>query len=101
MGTSKKQISEWVDKGCVDGYNFMIIVCDSFDYEDFPVYTTWDRFHKDHAEHNSKSMQKIMEIYDLNMDKKEQLNANRVFNYPKNQPNPKSKLLEWLKNKDR
>jgi len=41
----------------------MVVVCDSFDYEDYPVYTS------DPAatvkKYEAKSMQRVMEVYDL------------------------------------
>ena len=38
MAASKAQIREWVERGVKTGATHVIIVYDSWDYEDFPVY---------------------------------------------------------------
>lgn len=83
MATTKQDISNWFDRGLDLGADFMIIVCDTFDYEDYPVFCTSDVFKETHDKHNGQDMQKIMEVYDLSMDKDEQLSQERVFNYPR------------------
>ncbi len=60
----------------------MIVVCDSFDHEDYPVYVDpgedfWDVF----AEYSGKNMQRIMEVYDLQKPWTQQIDG-RVMNTP-------------------
>ncbi len=60
----------------------MIIVCDTFDYEDYPVYVTSEQdVRKVKEGFDGKNMQKVMEVYKLSMDIEEQLAQTRSFNY--------------------
>jgi hypothetical protein len=83
MSTTRELIGEWFDQGLrTANVTHMIIVCDTFDYEDYPVYVTSDQSCRTEAEkYNEKNMQKIMEVYDLRMDRDQQLTARRCFNY--------------------
>lgn len=63
------------------GATHMIVVCDTYDWEDYPVYVSPDQdVHKIAAGHNG-NMQRVMEVYKLSMDMNAQLNQHRVFNY--------------------
>ena len=82
MSTTPKIISEWFDRGIQKKATHMIIVCDTFDYDDYPVYVTQNENISDREkEYNGKEMQKVMEVYNLSMDKQIQLNQTRAFNY--------------------
>ena len=79
--TTKKDISRWFDEGVNNKYAFMLIICDTFDYEDYPVYTNsaadcMQRYK------NPGEMQRIMEVYNLSDDKNSQLNKRRCINIP-------------------
>ena len=82
MATSKGEISHWFDAGVADGRDYMIVVCDTWDYDDYPVYADRDEFWTVHDQHDGKNMQTIMEVYDLRKDKRPQLAQTRVFNTP-------------------
>lgn len=83
MTASKADISEWFDTGKKAGHSYMIVVCDTFDYEDFPVYTGKGTFWVEYNGYaKNESMWKIMEVYNLAVDKWQQLNQHRVFNLP-------------------
>lgn len=80
--TTKNEIKTWF----IDGknkhiYTHMIIVCDTFDYEDYPVYV---KSNEDIQEvmktYDGTNMQKIMEIYKFNLDMDMQLEQRRAFN---------------------
>lgn len=84
MGTTVSTISRWFDNGVEKGASYMLVVCDTYDYEDYPVYCygdeqTWKIYN------NPGQMQKVMEVYSLYSDKNEQLIAGRVFNLPPKQ----------------
>jgi hypothetical protein len=64
MITSVEQLREWFEEGQRDGHKFMLIICDTFDWTDYPVYTVSRDAAKDRAE-NPGEMQKVMEVYDL------------------------------------
>ena len=59
----------------------MIVACDTFDYEDYPVYVMKGDSPRDRA-NNLGSMQTVMEVYKLDPQRKdEQVRAQRVHNY--------------------
>lgn len=80
---TKQDIERWFRQGKSKGYTHMIVVCDSFDWEDYPVYVqAGEDPHVIAAKYNGQNMQRIMEVYNLGMNMDEQLESNvRVFNY--------------------
>jgi len=81
MATSVKEIERWFDEGVKQGATHMIVVCDTFDWEDYPKYVMPGQNAREVSEHLGE-MQKLMECYKLDPErKKEQLSAFRVFNY--------------------
>jgi len=57
----------------------MIVVCDSFDYTDYPVYCDdKEEYFAQYKQHDGKNMQRIMETYDLEMSFEDQLNEHRA-----------------------
>jgi len=83
MATSLNEIGDWFDTGKSLGKDFMIIACDTFDHEDYPIYCTKDEVRSKYNSHNGQNMQIVMEVYDLSIDKKDQLSKQRCFNLPK------------------
>jgi hypothetical protein len=63
---SREDLERWFNAGIEEGATHMIVVCDTFDWEDYPVYVKptesvahrIDDFHK-------AEMQKVMEVYNL------------------------------------
>jgi len=83
MATTSQDIIRWFERGIEDKKDNMIIVCDSYDYSDYPVFTTGlEEFKKEHDNHNLKNMQKIMEVYDLHMNMDTQMKEHRAFHFP-------------------
>lgn len=82
MSTSKEEIGRWFDEGVKQGATHMIVVCDTYDWEDYPVYVmpNEDAYVK-YNERNGENMQRVMEVYNLKINKKEQLKENRTFNF--------------------
>ena len=60
----------------------MIVVCDTFDWNDYPVFSSADQFAEKHKQHDDVNMQKIMEVYDLPLDPEVQIAEPRAFHYP-------------------
>ncbi len=82
MAATQKEIGEWFDRGVEQGATHMIIVCDTFDYDDYPVYVTPQQNVKEvESKYRDNNMQRVMEVYDLRKDKAAQLKQTRVFNY--------------------
>ena len=60
----------------------MLVVCDTYDWSDYPVFTSDPN--QAVKDNHLKNMQKVMEVYDLRMDHEEQLKpGTRVWNVPK------------------
>ena len=82
--TTKTQIETWFDDGVARGATHMMVVCDTFDFEDFPVYvSSTEDFHEKYQAERDKRMQKIMEVYDLRADKGSQMKEVRAWHLQK------------------
>lgn len=82
MGTSRATISRWFDAGLEQGATHMIVVCDTFDHDDYPVYVKPTQDSREVAkEFDGENMQRIMEVYDLRMDQEAQMAECRAFHY--------------------
>lgn len=81
METSRKDIERWFDDGVNNNKDFMIVVCDTFDHEDYPVYVSGDReaCQSRYEYYRKEPMQRVMEVYDLKCDRRSQISANRSF----------------------
>jgi hypothetical protein len=82
MGTSTQEIRNWFNQGVRIGATHMIVVCDTFDYEDYPVYVEPDKDAQELVDAlDGSNMRRVMEVYNLSMDREEQLSQHRVFNF--------------------
>ncbi len=68
--TSRQEIKEWFDAANGVHSLYLIVVCDTFDWEDYPLgvfvpITSIEEFWKAFDEHNGLNMQKIMEVYEI------------------------------------
>lgn len=83
MNTSVASIGAWFDRGVAEGATHMIVVCDSFDHEDYPVFVKpTEDVREVEKKYRAASMQRVMEVYSLTKDKAEQTKpGTRVFNY--------------------
>lgn len=80
MGTSREEISRWFDVGVNNGATHMIVATDTFDYSDYPIYVFSSESVSKQVEYRqSVSMSRVMEVYDLSMDKQSQLNEQRAW----------------------
>jgi len=81
---SKTEIRAWFQQGVSQGANYMVVMCDTFDYTYYPVYY----FTTDDVRSCAPgSMTRLMEIYDLSMDREQQLDEERAMHLPP-QPQP-------------
>lgn len=83
MSTTIQDLQEWFDRGVKEKATHMIVVCDTFDHEDYPVFVKpTENVHDVAKQYNNTNMQRIMEVYNLRMSKEEQFSSRaRVFNY--------------------
>lgn len=80
MAATKEDLSRWFDRGLKDGKTHMVVVCDTFDWEDYPVFC--DSEEEARAKVKSPGeMQKVMEVYHLPSDKEEQMSLRRCFKF--------------------
>jgi hypothetical protein len=82
MATKKEDIRRWVMKGKKSGATHCLIVCDTFDWEDYPVYVTPGQDVREIAkQHNGPNMTKLMEVYSMKLDIEAQLKEYRSSHY--------------------
>jgi len=83
MAASYQAIQSWLEEAKATGARWLIVVCDTYDYEDYPVAIKPDEdFWAKFAEFNGNNMQRVMEVYDLEMDLKSQLDEQNAFHTP-------------------
>ena len=77
---NKETIKRLLMDGNNGQYSHMIIFCDTFDYEDYPVYVKYDEDIEKIIRSKVKpgNMTKVMEIYNYNLDLNMQLNEYRA-----------------------
>ncbi len=85
MTTTQSEIAGWFDAGKERNCSHLIVACDTFDHEDFPVYVErgqdfWAVFGQYHIQPDK--MLRVMEVYDLSADKDEQLKEHRAWRLP-------------------
>lgn len=82
LATSREDIQRYFEYGVSHGATHLMVVCDQFDWEDYPVYVKpEENVREKYAEYNAKDMQHVMEVYNLSMDMTAQLNEHRAFNF--------------------
>jgi hypothetical protein len=79
--TTKDEIMNWLEEGKAVGATHMLVICDTFDWEDYPVYVkTIEDVNKKIAEYSDPNkMQKIMEVYSYALDIEAQLKEHRAY----------------------
>ena len=80
--TTRDEIRQWLIEGKEKNHKYMMVICDTYDHEDFPVYyDTRDevvtRLNKTRSDNNN--MERTMEIYDLSMSIKKQLEEHTAW----------------------
>jgi hypothetical protein len=84
MRTTVTTIREWLKEAQKQGATHMIVACDTFNYEDYPVFVMLgENARTIAAQHNNPGeMTRLMEVYNLSMDIEAQLApGTKVFNY--------------------
>lgn len=75
------EILEWLEEGERLGATHMMVVCDTFDHEDYPIYVMPHQNIHDLVDEFSRNMQRVEEIYSFALDLEQQLNEFRAFHY--------------------
>lgn len=80
------EVSEWFDTGKLSSNNYthMIVVCDTFSYENYPIYVKQDQdIHailSKYSQNVKKDMQRVLEVYKFSMEKTLQLKSGLTYN---------------------
>lgn len=72
MAASKQEIKKWFDQGVEQGAAFMVVRCDTFDWDDYPSYHDTEGSARGVVQ-SPGQMQKVMEVYDLSKPRDEQI----------------------------
>jgi hypothetical protein len=70
---TKDAITNWLKTAQKDNKTHVIVVCDTFDHNDYPVFVGPEDDIAKLIETYSENMQRIMEIYKVSMDWDQQL----------------------------
>ena len=74
--TSVDTIRQWLYNPD-EGSTHMVVVVDTFSYDDYPVYTA--NVKETIMKYNGRDMQNILEVYDLSIDLEDQLAERRAY----------------------
>lgn len=70
MGTTREEVEQWVEAGIQTGATHLIVFCDSFSYEDYPVWVhPGEDVEAVKRKHLATPMQRVMEVVDLHLAK--------------------------------
>jgi len=84
MATPMHKIYGWLVDSQDRGATHVLVICDKFTYEDFPIACKNSEecnTYYDYYEQN-KTHYRVVEVYDLSMDIDEQLMSPRAWNLP-------------------
>lgn len=82
MAAKKIDIYKWLEIANFEGYTHVIVVCDTFNYLDYPIYVTESEDVKEKEKYyNNQKMQQVKEVYSLSHDIEEQLAEDCSFHY--------------------
>jgi hypothetical protein len=80
MATTQTAIREWLEEAKKRKATHLLVVCDTFYWEDYPVFVLADESVAQKAEeHHLQNMEKVMECYDLSVDWESQLAEYRAW----------------------
>lgn len=80
--TTRQDIARWYQYGVDIGATHLIVVCDSFSYEDFPDYVYYGHNpQKVVSKWNSQQLYYVMEVYALHLDMNAQLDEHRAWHF--------------------
>ena len=85
MGTSQEDIRGWLERAKEKRATHLIVVCDTFDHDDYPVFVMpGEDVHARVAHYSGNNMQTVMEVYAMHLDLEAQLRERRAHHleYP-------------------
>lgn len=79
--TTKLEIREWLERGKTKGATHLLVVCDTYDHEDYPVFVMPGEDPQLKAQDYNRDMQRVMECYALHLPWDPQLEEFRAHHY--------------------
>lgn len=81
MASTREEIEIWFDQAERAGATHMLVVLDGFEYDDYPVHVLYGEDVQEKIDkYNDQNMQRVMEVYDLSIDKHVQLDQSTAWN---------------------
>lgn len=80
MPATKQDISQWFGRAVELDSTHMLVVCDTYEWEDYPVYVSSDEDINAAISQYSENLQKVMEMYNCNLPRQPQLDKPRTWN---------------------
>jgi len=69
MAATREEVNEWIESAKKNNMKYIISVCDTFDYYDYPVYCEGlIDLKEDFVNYDGVNMQQINEIIRINVD---------------------------------
>lgn len=79
--TTREEIRTWLQRGIELGATHMIVMCDTFNYDDYPTYVLPGQDVREMSLQQTGNMQIVMEVYNLELPLEIQIDHQRCFNY--------------------
>ena len=80
MTATREDVQRWLEEGKEKGATHLIVACDTFDYENYPVFVMpGESCEKRGEEAKASRMQSVDEVYDLAEDVTRQLSELRAM----------------------
>jgi len=82
MKTTLKEIQGWLERAIERKATHLIVACDTFDHEDYPVFVSKNENVRDiYNQRHNINMQRVVEVYDLSKNIQTQLMEVRSMNF--------------------
>lgn len=79
MAANRSDIRSWVREGKASGATHVIVMCDTYDHEDYPVFVKPGEVVADAIKRASGNMAQLMEVYAMHLDLEAQLSEYRAY----------------------
>lgn len=83
MTATRNDIIRWFETAKEQGATHLIVMCDTFDHDNYPVYVmaNQDIAKEVKKRSNNDNMQRVEEVYNINKDMDKQLSQPRCMEY--------------------
>ena len=69
MTATREDVSRWIETAKNEGARYIISVCDTFDYDDYPVYCdSLIKLKEELPRYDGENMQRVNEIIEIDHD---------------------------------